>query len=232
MGADYTINLDGETVPVKIRRNVRAKKLILRVSQATGEIKLTLPPFTSIRAAERFISEHTAWLSTQWSAASPPPPLAHGDSLPFLGEAQTLLFTDRAPRTVKHLDETISVGGPADLAGKRLENWLKRQARDILMERATYHAATLGVSFRTISIGDMKSRWGSCSSSGMLRFNWRLVMAPFEVLDYVAAHEVAHLCEMNHSDKFWQHVATCMPDHKIWRRWLKRDGNSLFKINF
>lgn len=232
MGELLSFEIDGEQVPVKVRRNSRAKRLTLRVDRITGDIKLTLPGHVGKRAAERFISSNIEWLRTERGNVTAAQFIAHGDKLPFLGDRVEVEFTGVPPRTVILDDDLIRVGGPEDLAGKRLENWLKAEARNVLLERTEKHAETLGVSFKRISIGDMKSRWGSCSSSGTLRFSWRLVMAPFEVLDYVAAHEVAHILEMNHSEHFWAHVARCIPDHKARRRWLKTEGNQLFSIQF
>lgn len=232
MGEAFTVDLMGEAVPVTVRRNARAKRLILRVSKATGDVTLTLPPRASKRMAERFISEHTHWLEKELGNVTKIVPLGAGDQVPFLGDVLTLEYTGAAPRTVWLDEESLIVGGPVDMAAIRLENWFKKQAKLVLSERASHYADKLGVSYKRISIGDMKSRWGSCSESGTLRFNWRLVMAPFEVLDYVAAHEVAHLREMNHSERFWAHVAHCVPDHKVWRRWLKKEGNNLFHISF
>jgi len=219
-------------VPVTVRRNALAKRLILRVSKTTGEIKLTLPMRASKRSAERFLNSHIDWLLSERSAVEPTSVLSDGDTVFFMGDAQTLSFTGEPPRTVRHEGEMITVGGPADLAGKRLENWFRRQAKTVLEERVRFHSETLGVQHSRIGIGDMKSRWGSCSSTGGLKFNWRLVMAPFEVLDYVTAHEVAHLLEMNHSEYFWRHVDRCVPDHKVWRKWLKQEGNELFRVSF
>ncbi|MBL4639470.1 MAG: M48 family metallopeptidase [Kordiimonadaceae bacterium] len=229
---EFSCLLGAETVPVTVRRNAQAKRLILRVDKTTGEVKLTLPKHVGKRAAEKFINNNLVWIQNERASVAPEMVTGHGDSLPFLGDIQTLNFTGISPRKVVHEYEEISVGGPLDLAGKRLENWFRAEAKNILTERADYHAEMLGARFERISIGDMKSRWGSCSSTGTLRFSWRLVLAPFEVLDYVAAHEVAHLLEMNHSDRFWAHVATCIPDHKARRRWLKTEGNALFKIRF
>lgn len=230
MGEHFSVELGGEQVPVSVRRNSRAKRLILRVDKTTGDIKLTLPKHVAPRTAERFINANVAWLLAERSNLEPEITIGDGGHLDFLGDILTVEYSGIPPREVRLDKDRLIVGGPVDMAPKRLENWLRAEAMKILEERACYHADTLGVSYKRISIGDMKSRWGSCSSSGTLRFSWRLVMAPFEVLDYVAAHEVAHLLEMNHSEKFWAHVARCMPDFKSRRRWLKTEGNKLFSV--
>ena len=103
----------------------------------------------------------------------------------------------------------------------------RAQAADIFARKAAYYAARMGVTFNRITIRDQKTRWGSCSSKGNLNFNWRLVLAPVPVLDYVVVHELAHRREMNHSSRFWDIVGEMMPDYQIHRRWLREHGGSL-----
>lgn len=232
MGETYSLRLAGHMTPVTVRRTAMAKRLTLRVDKTSGEVKLTLPQHVGKRTAEKFLINHVDWIVAERQSVEPDQIVETGSDLAFLGEAFGVVFTGVPPRAVKFNNEEIHVGGPVDMAGKRLENWLKKEAGRVLFERAEFHANTLGAQYERVSIGDMKSRWGSCSSSGTLRFSWRLVMAPFEVLDYVAAHEVAHLLEMNHSDKFWAHVARCVPAYKVRRKWLKSEGNKLFKVRF
>jgi len=215
-----------------VRRNGQAKRLILRIDHATGEIKLTLPSRVGMRAAQRFVDKQKSWIIKERAALDLAEALTHGDAIGYLGDRHQLVFSGKAPRKVLRENNQIIVGGPADMAVKRLENWLRREAKKHLAERSAIHAETLGVKFSRVSIGDMKSRWGSCSSKGTLRFSWRLLMAPYHVMDYVAAHEVAHLREMNHSDRFWAEVTKCVPDHKPLRRWLKTEGQALFNVRF
>lgn len=232
MGEVFSLDISGEEVPVKVRRSRQAKRLVLRVDKMSGEVKLTMPAFASTKSAERFLSANTSWLQSELNALEPHQVVGDGDAIPFLGDTLEVEFSGVPPRSVTVADDKLMVGGPKDLASARLEKWLRAEAKKVLTERASFHAEKLGVNFNRISIGDMKSRWGSCSTSGTIRFSWRLILAPFEVLDYVAAHEVAHILEMNHSEAFWAHVARCIPDHKVRRKWLKTEGNALFKIRF
>jgi len=232
LGEQISVNVDGDQLPVSVRRNAQAKRLILRVERVTGEIKLTVPTRVSNRAAERFVRKQIDWIAAERAAVGPVQKLCDGMQMPFLGKVHQLRFTNEPPRKIQREADEIQVGGPADMASKRLEAWLRREAKALLSERTSHHAETLGVQYNRVSIGDMKSRWGSCSSRGTLRFSWRLLMAPYDVMDYVAAHEVAHLLEMNHSDRFWAHVGRCVPEHKSLRRWLKTEGGALFKLRF
>ena len=230
MGVEIKLDLDGEIVPVKVRRNAQARRMILRVCPNSGEIRLTLPKRASTRAANRFLDDHLDWINIEREKAGPCHPIGSGDAVPFQGIDRELIFTGVPPRTVRAHDDRIEIGGPAEHANKRLLNWFKKQARGQLIGCADQHARRLGVAFGRVSIGDMRSRWGSCSSKKTLRFNWRLVLAPPEILSYVAAHEVAHLVEMNHSPAFWAQVEACDPGYKAHRAWLKQEGQRLFSV--
>jgi predicted metal-dependent hydrolase len=227
------INSADGPIEIKQRINPRAKKLILRIDSKTGLPILTLPVGAKQKQIEQFIASHTNWIIEQ-IAKNSTFIVGNGDHITLADDKYLLNFTNVPPRkvTIKIGEghNTITVGGPKDQAGKRLERWLRQEAKSKLTEASRYYADKLGVNYNGISIGDMKSRWGSCSSKGLLRYNWRLVMAPTKVMAYVAAHEVCHLLEMNHSDRFWAHVQSCMPDYKTRRKWLKTDGQNLMLI--
>jgi predicted metal-dependent hydrolase len=117
-------------------------------------------------------------------------------------------------------------------AGTRVKAFMKLQARDALAAASDRYAAAVGKSYARLSLRDTRSRWGSCSSQGVLMYSWRLIMAPPQVLDYVAAHEVAHLVEMNHSQAFWDVVEDIFPNHKPCRKWLREHGDKLHRVQF
>ncbi len=220
--------LNGETIPIILRKNAQAKRIILRVDGVTGDVKITLPKRSSEKAAEKFLFKHLDWVAEERSKISLNT-ITHNSLLKVNDVPLTVKYTGVSPRKILVDNGDLLVGGPLDLAPKRLEKWLKEQAKIALDKECKKYADTLNVQYDRISIGDMKSRWGSCSSSGTLRFNWRLLLAPETVLSYVAAHEVAHLIEMNHSDRFWSHVHACMPSYREHRVWLKKHGNELFR---
>lgn len=224
------VHIAGDDVPLHVRRNAKAKRLILRVDRSTRDVKVTAPPHIREKAIRNFISQHLEWITKEREKITAPELVTHGSVLPFMGREHEVVFTDTSPRRVNVLAQTIEVGGPADQAAARLERWMRGEAKRILTQDARYYAEILGVAFARVSIGDMKTRWGSCSSQKTLKFNWRLILAPKEVRQYVAAHEVAHLLEMNHSDRFWYHVKTCMPDYMLHRRWLKKEGDALMLL--
>lgn len=221
-----------EGQPVKVRRIKNAKRLVLRVDSVTAEIKLTCPPHVGARELEKFISENRAWLKTEQGKLEARPLIGDGTDIMLRGETHQVLFSGIGPRGVVVEDSVITVGGPTEQSAARLERWFKSEAKSVITEDANEFADLLEVSFKRVSIGDMKSRWGSCSSSGTLRFNWRLLMAPENIRRYVAAHEVAHLLEMNHSERFWHHVGAVMPGYMRHRRWLKEQGHDLMQVRF
>ncbi len=231
-GDDLTVEISGETLPVRLRRNARAKKMILRVDGVNGDIKLTSPKHVSLSSLRAFLQEHSGWVERERAKLNVQGPLAHGDTIPYMGQSHIVAFLNEAPRKVEVLEGRILVGGPADQAAARLERWFRAEAKKRIGDDAIAYAGQLDVSVGRVSIGDMKSRWGSCSSTGTLRFNWRLLLAPPAVRRYVAAHEVSHLLEMNHSPRFWAHVAAIMPDYAAHRKWLRANGSDLMRLRF
>lgn len=222
--------LEDPAVSVEIRRSRAARRLSLSVSHIDGAARLTAPPDCPDSTLLRFLENHRDWLRDALGAAPSVRLIGDGLQIPFAGEP---IVVRAAPgkRGVRLLrqDRTLLVGGPASETGRRAVLWLREQARARLLERSTYHAERLQARFSKISIRDTRSRWGSCSSTGALSYSWRLIFAPPSVLDYVAAHEVAHLREMNHSDRFWKLVERLKPDWREDRDWLRQEGAQLHR---
>lgn len=221
---------DGTEVPLTLKRSARARRFSLRVSRLDGGVTLTLPKRASEREGLDFARGQVAWLDQVLAEMVPPSVVAHGASLPFEGRAHVI--TPAPVRAARIEADQILVPGNPSRLGTSLEAFLKLAARQRLQAASERYAAELGAQFSKISLRDTRSRWGSCSHSGALSYNWRLVMAPPEVLDYVAAHEVAHLREMNHSAAFWALVAALRPSYRAERAWLKREGGALHAIRF
>lgn len=227
---DPVIDVAGALLPVTFRRNAQAKRIVMRFDAAKDQVRMTLPRRTSKRKALKFAEKNIRWLIDERAKAEPITYLDHGTVISIEGDDLQIVFNPEHKRGVLIGDDTLIVGGPADMASKRLLRWLKAVAKTRITALVRNHADTLGVSWTRLSIGDMRSRWGSCSGHGTLRFNWRLIMAPPDIINYVAAHEVAHLVEMNHSPEFWQQVERCTPDWKVSRRWLHKHGGKLFAV--
>ncbi len=214
---------------VGLRRNKRAKRLTLRVSSVDGKPVLTLPPRVTLRAAQDFLMRQEKWLRERLSDAPTRVKVDIGVIIPFCGE-KLVISQHSKTRTV--LAPGHIVVSANKHAGKSVSAFLKSRARLAATEHAQKYAAILGHEFNRISIRDPRSRWGSCSTEGNLMFSWRLVLAPEKVLEYVVAHEIAHLAEMNHSAAFWQTVAGLMPEYNQFQKWLKLNGATLHRLDF
>lgn len=225
------IDIDGRQVMIPVRVSARAKNYRLSISPRSGPV-LTVPPSGRWRDAEAFLLRQASWLGARLEASPDAPTLADGAILPLRGQPHKVVSLP-APRglvSVSEADEILVPGG-VEHCRRRLLDWLKAEARKDLEEACARHAATLGVTIASITLRDQSSRWGSCSSARRLNFNWRLILAPPFVLDYVAAHEVAHILEMNHAPAFWHTVERALPDYEKGRVWLKKNGQTLMKIH-
>jgi len=224
-------HLDGEPgIEVDLRRSARARRYSLRVSRLDGRVTLTLPRWAPEAEALAFLRGREDWIRSVLAEHAPPVMLRAGVAIPFEGRPVTVTAGDvRAPicRDDQLIlpDRAMAAAGPGPLVAA----FLRLAARDRLLPACDRHARNLGLSHGRVSLRDTRSRWGSCTAEGNLMFSWRLVMAPPEVLDYVAAHEVAHLAEMNHSPRFWSQVARLCPDHARYRAWLRRHGHALHR---
>lgn len=224
------LDLGNEEVRVSVRTHQRARHYRLSISRG-GEPVLTLPPNGRWADAEAFLHRQRHWLAARLKRAPKSVPFAEGMLIPVRGIEMQISGTGQVRGTVR-FDETgenslLLVPGGPDHMKRRLTDWLKTEARTDLGERTRFHAERLGVKYKSIRLKAQSTRWGSCSSSGNLNYNWRLIMAPPFVLDYVAAHEVAHLREMNHSPAFWATVTETLPDMERGRAWLKAHGGQL-----
>ena len=217
-------------VPIVLRRSARSRRISLRVSQLDGRVTLTLPSGVPEADALAFAREKETWIRDHLSKRGVDVVVAPGCELPLGGRThQVVLGTGRV---VEITDGMIAVPGKAERVGPSLLGHLKQLARDRLASACDHYSARLGRPYNRISIRDTRSRWGSCSSQGTLMFSWRLIMAPPEVLDYVAAHEVAHLAQMNHSPAFWADVARIHGPYQDPCGWLRTQGNGLHRYRF
>ena len=201
----------------------------LRVDPTRGDVELVLPNAAHEEDGRLFVDRHRGWIEQQLAALAPRRPFIDGATVPLLDGEITVAHRPRLQPGATLEGALLVVGGPARALAACVTGWLCEHAGEMLQARTLRHAATLGVGYSLLRIGDMKTRWGSCSSRGTLSFSWRLVMAPERVLDYVAAHEVAHLREANHGKRFWRLVETLDPDWQEARAWLRRHGSDLHR---
>ena len=222
------LKIDGRLLEVKVRLNPRARRMIVKVNPATGEVSVTAPSKRGLAHALDFARGEKEWIVGQLAKAPGPVLMAPGAAIPFRGTLHEIReHQARGPAPVWREANTIWVSGDAAHAPRRVLDFLKSEGRKEFETRALHHAAKLGVKPSRITVRDTASRWGSCSSARSLSFSWRLILAPDFVLDYVVAHEVAHLKEMNHSPRFWAHVKSLVGDRNAAQDWLRTHGREL-----
>ncbi|MCX8509796.1 MAG: SprT family zinc-dependent metalloprotease [Rhodobacteraceae bacterium] len=213
-----------------LRRSARARRFSLRVSRLDGRVTLSLPVRARESEALAFAAGQADWIRRTLARASVSEQVGFGMSLPFGG--QLLRLEPARVRAPVIAGAILCLPPDPERAAARTLAFLKLQARQRLQVASDHYAAMLGRPHAGLTLRDTRSRWGSCASDGRLMYSWRLIMAPPLVLDYVAAHEVAHLAEMNHSPAFWAVVRRLMPDYETHRRWLKTEGNALHRFRF
>jgi predicted metal-dependent hydrolase len=228
-----TLTLDGRAIPLTIRKNPRAKRIIVRLTgDGDGDgnaVSVTIPGRAAFDEGIEAARRNAEWIIQRLDAIPPRVPFADGATIPFLGRDHTIRHRPGGSAAVRVEGAEIVVAGPDSLLARRVDRWLKHQARGEIAARVAGKTERLGRPANRVTLRDTRSRWGSCSVQGNLSFCWRLVMAPEAVLDYVVAHEVAHLAEPNHGPEFWRTVETLTDQVEPSRRWLRRHGRTLHR---
>jgi predicted metal-dependent hydrolase len=232
--SEIAVEFDGETYSVRLQRHRRARRYTLRVQSIAREVVLTMPPRGSVKEARAFAQKHGAWIAARLEKLPQPAPFADGLVLPLRGELHRIEHRPRQRGTVwielgDDGARLLCIAGEASHLPRRLLDFVKREAKRDLEAASRRAAAQLGVKIKRVSIRDQSSRWGSCSTTGVLSYSWRLILAPPFVLEYLAAHEVAHLVEMNHSRAFWRLVARLCPNISRAKAWLDHHGSDLHR---
>lgn len=226
----HTVMLGGRKIPLMVRNNRRAKRISLRLNQSHRLFTLTLPHRVSMKRGMDFLHDKRDWLLQTWRSLPTRIPFEDGQVIPFLGRELTICHRPRLRGVVTIDGDRLLVSGEAEHLSRRLHDWLKAEARRHFAALARRKAEELGCRIGRVSVRDTHSRWGSCSAKGHLSFCWRLIFAPRKVADYIVAHEVAHLREMNHGPRFWRLVEALCPDYEDHIAWLKRHGGNLHHI--
>lgn len=227
--APRALAVDGLPAPLELRESARARRMTLRVDAGRGLIQVVVPVGVSEADALRFVGRHDGWVRARLEALPPQLPFMDGAVVPVLGKDHVIRHVADLRGATRLEDGILLVGGRAEHVARRVRDFLMAEARRELAERARAKAATIGARVAAVTVRDTRSRWGSCSATGRLSFSWRLILTPEAVLDYVVGHEVAHLKEMNHSDRFWALCARLTADVKAPRAWLKANGARLLR---
>jgi predicted metal-dependent hydrolase len=224
----------GREMPLRIVENARAKRLTLRINPGGRGLRITVPPGVSEREIDGFIERHHGWLEKQLLKMPDKPDIRAGVKIPIRGVPHRIVHEPgKRGTTIARIGEDgpeLAVFGDTAFIHRRVADYLKRLAKAEIEPLVAKHTGTVGRRARSISYRDTTSRWGSCSHDGKLSFCWRIMMAPHPVIDYLVAHEVAHLREMNHGPKFWALCNELCPRTQEAKAWLKRNGSALQAI--
>jgi hypothetical protein len=225
----------GESGPIRVAVRVSKRARSYRLSiPHRGDPVLTVPQHARWPDAEAFLNRQTGWLAARIKRVAPAVHFSDGSVVPVRGIGHLIVATNKVRGRVAagtaEQGPALFVPGAPEHRARRLTDWLKAEALRDLEARVAIHTQTLGVRASAVRLRAQATRWGSCSSQGRLNFNWRLILAPPHVLDYVAAHEVAHLLEMNHSPAFWRTVEKALPSMASGRAWLKAHGGELMAM--
>ncbi|WP_340159338.1 SprT family zinc-dependent metalloprotease [uncultured Hoeflea sp.] len=230
------VTVNGRELPLSIRENARATRMTLRIEPGGQALKLTIPKGLPGREIDEFLTRHHGWLMTRLARIEESGSPAETGKITIRGVEHRIQMTGKLRGLAEQTEidgvPTLLVSCLPEHVGRRVSDHLKRVAKTEMERLVRHHAGTLGRPFGSISYKDTKSRWGSCTSEGNLSFSWRIAMAPDFVIDYLAAHEVAHLKEMNHGPDFWATCKALCPRTKEAKRWLKQNGSRLFAVSF
>lgn len=226
--SQHILEIDGESIPLLVRRHPQARKLILRIDENGAGAIVTIPKYTSFQDGVEMATRKSGWIKRQLGKRLESVTFEDGIELPFLGEVHVVQHKPMG-RSIRRGGGVIEVAGRPEHLRRRLTDWLKAQARREISSRAHAKAAEISQRVGRISIRDTRSRWGSCGANGSLNFSWRLVLAPEHVLDYVVAHEIAHLVHRDHGKQFWALTDQLTERMEESRDWLHAFGRDLHR---
>ncbi len=231
-----TIDIEGQSVPLKLVRNPRARRLIVKIDHVSRGVTVVAPTQNALKEALALAEKERRWIADALAKIPPNQPFIDDAHVPLRGQSHKIIHASEARRGVwiEEMSDMfemprIIVSGDQAFVPRRVEDWLKREARRDLMENVDRFTNMLELPLPKISVRDASTRWGSCTSEGRLSFSWRLIFAPANVLSYVAAHEVAHLKHLNHSKRFWSVVRQLVGPYADEERWLNEEGMTLHR---
>jgi predicted metal-dependent hydrolase len=229
-----SITFERQIYLVRVRRHRQARRYTLRIHSVTREVVLTMPPRGSLKQAQEFAEKHGGWIAARLGRLPEPAPFAPGAVIPLRGVDHCIVHRRGQRGTVwietsEASERLLCVAGDEPHVARRVSDFLKCEVKSDLEAASRRAADALGVTIKRVSIRDPSSRWGSCSTTGVLSYSWRLIFAPPFVLDYLVAHEVAHLVEMNHSRRFWRVVERICPHVARAKLWLDAHGADLHR---
>jgi len=215
-------------LPLKVVNSLRAKRLSLRIDEKQHIPVLTIPKRCGERRVKEFLDANHDWVINMMARLPAATKFSDGEEISFFGKNYVVKYCPEN-RITEFCDNILKVSGDEEFLHRRVSDFLKAQSLKILSEMTVQKARVIDCRVKSVAVKDTRSRWGSCTTSGHISYNWRICMAPMEVIDYLVSHESAHLRHHDHSNNFWQCVEGLCPLYKETRRWLKTHGKSLYK---
>ncbi|WP_128891854.1 M48 family metallopeptidase [Erythrobacter sp. HKB08] len=227
---DPRIEIGGKMIPLHIRRHPTAKRMTMRMEPDGSAVRISIPRWGRTREALEFARSREEWLGRQLAKSQPRTSVGHGSEIAFRGAPVRIEWDATKPRRVAFAQDALHLGGPEESISARVERWLKAEAKELLHADLAFYCERAEVEAPSLALSSAKRRWGSCSTSGTVRINWRLVMASDEVRRSVVAHEVAHLVHFDHGPQFHAFLASIFEhDIRAADGWLKQHGRSLYR---
>ncbi|WP_095012698.1 M48 family metallopeptidase [Tsuneonella mangrovi] len=227
--SDAEVTIGGRTLPIEITRNRRARRLTMRLAPDGNAVRLTLPGWCRTAEALAFVHARTEWLNQQLAKVPERCPPEPGGTLSYRGNPLAIDWRADAPRKARHDGQTLTIGGPLENLASRLQRWLEGEALRLLEDDLAFYAERAGIETPKLALSRARRRWGSCSTGGTVRINWRLVQAPDHVRRSVVAHEVAHCLHFDHSPAFHAALAEIFDsDIAAADGWIKAHGRTLY----
>ena len=214
--------------PLKINKSAKSRKMTLKIDSKKREVHLSLPLFCSLKTAHKFVTEHQEWIEGHLAKLPQAKQFANGDKISLFGQEVVICHTPGSLQAAHLQDGRLLVGGEEAFLHRRVKDFIKRAAKKDFMQRSQTFAAQIGCNVKSVTIKDTSSRWGSCSTLNNINYNWRIALAPACVIDYLTAHETAHLKHRDHSPAFWRCVKQLYPGASLGRAWLKTHGHELY----
>ena len=225
----FAAEINGKAISVSIRKSLRARNIAIKIN-VRGKAELVLPKNISFDRARPFLIKKLPWLAKNLASMERNNNFQK-TKIPIFGKDYLIkhVISEEKPK-LEHGEDFIEIKGSTEQVYPSLVKYLKNLLLNEIKELVEYNSEKYRLKYTNIRLGKGVSSWGSCSRDNRLSFNWRLVFAPYNVLQYLVAHEMAHIKEKNHSAKFWKLVNTIYPESDIARKWLKKEGRSLYHI--
>ena len=224
------IKLQNRSYQINIKKDKRAKRIILKVSNIDGNISITLPKYESEKKGLKFLLKNQEWVLKQLNSFPKKVPFKNLSEIPYMGKMHKIIHLSKSGNLIYIYKNQIIFFGKKENLSKNIKSWLYGKAKNEIIKLANSNVSYLGKKYNKIYIKDLKSSWGICGPSGNISFSWRLILAPKHVMEYIVVHELCHLVEFNHGKEFWQLVTAIFPQRDLSQNWLKINGVKLHMI--